>query len=100
MNTTEMTPEQKEMALYEAAVEKWGEISQIDQAIEEMGELIVALNKYKRFVKFGHGEKAAVLRSISEERADVEIMLNQLHVIFGDNSEAEVAALEHLESIL
>ena len=52
-----MTPEQREMALYEAAVEKFGEIAQIDQATEEMAELIVALNKYKRYVNFRQGNK-------------------------------------------
>lgn len=78
-----MTPEQREMALYEAAVEKFGEIAQIDQATEEMAELIVALNKYKRYVNFRQGNKEEILAHIAEERADVEIMLNQLHVILG-----------------
>ena len=95
-----MTPEQREMALYEAAVEKFGEIAQIDQATEEMAELIVALNKYKRYVNFRQGNKEEILAHIAEERADVEIMLNQLHVIFGDNTEKELEKLEHLSELV
>ena len=96
----DMTPEQREMALYEAAVEKFGEIAQIDQATEEMAELIVALNKYKRYVNFRQGNKEEILAHIAEERADVEIMLNQLHVIFGDNTEKELEKLEHLSELV
>ena len=95
-----MTPEQREMAFYEAAVEKFGEIAQIDQATEEMAELIVALNKYKRYVNFRQGNKEEILAHIAEERADVEIMLNQLHVIFGDNTEKELEKLEHLSELV
>lgn len=95
-----MTSEQREMALYEAAVEKFGEIAQIDQATEEMAELIVALNKYKRYVNFRQGNKEEILAHIAEERADVEIMLNQLHVIFGDNTEKELEKLEHLSELV
>ena len=39
----EMTPEQREMALYEEAVEHFGEKAQILQAVEEMAELTKAL---------------------------------------------------------
>lgn len=95
-----MTPEQREMALYEAAVEKFGEIAQIDQATEKMAELIVAINKYKRYVNFRQGNKEEILAHIAEERADVEIMLNQLHVIFGDNTEKELEKLEHLSELV
>ena len=102
--TDGMTPEQKEMALYEAAVERFGSMAQIDQAIEEMAELTVALNKYKRFLRSKSmqptGKKEAVLDRIAEERADVSIMLCQLDVIFGDNSDMECRKLEHLEGLV
>ena len=99
-NPMEVTPWQREMALYEGAVEKFGEMDQIDQAIEEMAELTVALNKYKRCVKHGHGAPDAVMEDVQVERADVEIMLNQLAVIFGDNSEKELEKLAHLALLL
>lgn len=94
------TPEQKEMALYERALEAFGERSQILMAIEEMSELTRALLKYVRYKDWGQGTKEDVLKAIAEERADVSIMLNQLEVIFGDNSEEKCAKLEHLAELL
>lgn len=96
----EMTPQQHEMALYEGAVHRFGRMAQIDQAIEEMAELTVALNKYKRFIRFRQGDEETVLQSVAEERADVSVMLCQLDVIFGDNSDMECAKLDHLENLL
>lgn len=100
MNTPEnknltTTPEQEEMALYEQAVALFGEDHQIVIAIEEMSELTKALAKYLRY-----GGNPDILASIQEERADVEIMLNQLHVIFGDCSQQECEKLEHLRELL
>ena len=96
----EETAWKEEAALYEDAVKHFGETAQIMQAIEEMAELIQALNKYLRYNQFGQGSLIDVLQKIQEERADVEIMLNQLHVIFGDNSETECKKLEHLRKLL
>jgi NTP pyrophosphatase (non-canonical NTP hydrolase) len=96
----EQTPEQREMALYEGAVEKYGTHAQILMAVEEMSELTKALLKYIRHEDFGQGDEETVLQSIAEERADVSIMLAQLDVIFGDNSEMECAKLDHLEDLL
>lgn len=100
MNTPEnknltTTPEQQEMALYEQAVAQFGEEHQILIAIEEMSELTKALVKYLRY-----GGNPDILASIQEERADVEVMLNQLHVIFGDCSKEECQKLEHLRELL
>lgn len=96
----EQTPEQRETALYEAAVVKFGERAQILMAIEEMSELTKALLKYVRHEDFNQGDYDSIIESVSEERANVEIMLNQLDVIFGDNSEAEQRKLEHLAAIV
>lgn len=96
----ELTPEQKETALYEAAVEKFGTHPQMLQAIEEMCELTLALLKSIRHDNFGHGNEAAILKNVAEERADVGIMLNQLEVIFGENSEAEAEKLDHLADLV
>lgn len=94
------TPEQREMALYEAAVVKFGERAQILMAVEEMSELTKSLLKYVRHEDFNQGDYDAIIASVEEERADVSIMLNQLDVIFGDNSEAEQRKLEHLAAIV
>lgn len=86
-----MTVAQQEMAIYEAAVQTYGANAQILIAVEEMAELTKALLKFIRY-----GDRPAVLESINEERADVEIMLNQLHVIFGDCSDWESIKLSRL----
>ena len=91
----EATPEQEEMALYEQAVALFGPENQIVKAIEEMSELTKALAKYLLY-----GGNPDILASIQEERADVEIMLNQLHVIFGDCSQQECEKLDHLRELL
>lgn len=96
----ELTPEQKEAALYEAAVEKFGEDAQMLIAVEELGELSKALLKWLRYKNFDHGRREELLKAIAEERADVGIMLNQLEVIFGENSEAEAEKLDHLADLV
>lgn len=48
---------------------------------------------YRRVVTY-------ILECINEERADVSIMLNQMEVIFGDNSVDECLKLKHLREFL
>lgn len=56
--------------VFEAAIKKWGQEAQIGQALEEMGELIVAKNHLKRGrIQFG---------AFMEEVVDVYIMMKQL----------------------
>ena len=62
------------MSIYVKAVETWGVASQINMAIEEMAELIVALQHFKR----GRNTVGDVVSEI----VDVQIMMHQLHVIF------------------
>ena len=70
---------------YKDAIETWGEFAQLDQMIEEMAELTVAINKYKR--KFSDSlldeQKANVMSNLYEEFADVKLMLNQMEFMFG-----------------
>jgi len=61
--------------IFEAALKQWGEPLQFDMVVEECAELIHAINAYKR----GRATKAQVL----DELADVQIMLNQMRVVFG-----------------
>lgn len=65
-----MTEELTKIANY------YGYVAQKDMAIEEMAELIKALNKHKRAKTDDEKEKA--YEHIVEEIADVEIMLEQL----------------------
>lgn len=65
------------------AVMKYGISSQVDMAHEEMGELSVALNHFKR----GRGTMDEVITEI----ADVAIMTYQLALIFGEaKTKAEI----------
>lgn len=68
-----MTTEQKTTLVH--AINHFGVDTQIDKALEEMGELITALSR--RRLERSHRE------DIIEEIADVIIMANQLRIIYG-----------------
>lgn len=57
--------------LYKKAYQKWGFTAQLGMLFEELGELIVALNKSTRKLNGNPVEK------VIDEIADVEIMLEQ-----------------------
>lgn len=59
------------------AIEKYGENSQLDMAIEECAELIQAINKCRRSL-FATNK----IDDLASEIADVEIMIEQLKIIF------------------
>ena len=90
---------QREVAIMEAAIAKWGENAQIGMAIEEMSELTKALCKYARVA--GHADADSDLMKLTignilEEMADVSIMLSQMELIFGDPTDWEIRKLERL----
>lgn len=66
-----------ENEIYQKAIDKFGHESQVKMAIEECGELIVAL------MHLGRGRVA--IQSVIEEIADVEIIMGQLRVLFGSD---------------
>ena len=76
-------------AVLRKAIDTYGEESQAKMMIEEMSELTKELCKLFR----GETEKSHIL----EEMADVQIMLDQMRMIFGDTSELEKAKVERLE---
>jgi hypothetical protein len=80
--------------LYERAIKKFGEESQMLMAIEECSELIQALSKVWR----GKHSKS----NIEEEIADVEIMIEQLKIIFdaGGVSDWRRIKLARIEELL
>jgi len=63
---------------YRQILEHWGLDKQINQVSEECAELIIALNKYRR----APGDKKPDLRTVAEEIADVQIMLEQMKEAF------------------
>lgn len=83
-----------EMALYERAIRTYGEGAQVTKAVEELSELSAELARY---ALCGGKPDDHLLAHIREELADVEIMCNQLELIFGDVSPWAMCKLERLE---
>lgn len=77
--------------LYAAAVKKYGKISQLIMCMEEMAELTKEISKSIR----GADNSSA----ISEEIADVEIMLEQLRVIYHNRSEVDTIKADKLRRL-
>lgn len=67
------------------AIHRYGEAAQIDMAVEEMAELTKALCKVKRATP-GAAATAAIANVI-EEIADVQIMIDQLRLIFARSTD-------------
>lgn len=81
------------------AIDTYGADNQCLKAVEEMSELTKALLKI-RFAKKAGVEHDILLDAISEEMADVEIMLEQLHMIYQNDkkvSEYREKKIERLE---
>ena len=72
---------EKERAVFQKALKAWGGEAQVLCLLEEMAELQEALCKHKR------GRRT--LEDIAEEIADVEIMLDQMKLLFHIEKEAE-----------
>ena len=66
-----------EKGVFDAAIWRHGALSQTDMMIEEMSELTKAILKNRRRAS------AETVDAILEEMADVEIMLDQMKMIFG-----------------
>lgn len=79
------------MGILDRVVEKYGE-RQLDQAQEELAELIVAISKYKRAVDKENNTDKAVI-DVIEEIADVNIMIKQVMMLL-DIEEFEVQNIE------
>ena len=72
-----------EETVFDKAITTYGETSQIHMAWEEMSELAKELCKSMRY------SKKQYKRKVAEEVADVEIMLEQLKLIFGIDEDVE-----------
>ena len=78
----------------------YGIDSQMDMAIEEMAELTKALLKFRRA---GKAEETStrvmsdILENVMEEMADVQIMLDQLYLIFGEPVSQRKFKLERMK---
>ena len=94
-----MITAEERRALLDRAITAYGAPAQMDMAVEEMAELTKALCKVKRVSCAA--EAKAVLENVVEEMADVQIMLDQLRIIFDrSTAEAEEYKLERLKKRL
>lgn len=83
--------------ILQKAIATYGEQSQVDMAIEEMAELTKALLKYRRNENMAVSER---LDNIIEEIADVQIMLDQLKMIYGSTEKQDEFKLKRLNERL
>ena len=67
-----------EIATMQAALDHWGLNAQVGQTIEECAELIVALQKY-----INRTPNPDAIDNITDEIADVEMMLAQMRLVLG-----------------
>lgn len=74
-HTLDINAERRE--LLQAAISRFGSVAQMMQAIEELAELITAINHYLR-------HRPDAVEEIIEEIADVRIMTEQLALIVGE----------------
>ena len=79
-----MTTEERR-ALLDRAITTYGAPAQMDMAVEEMAELTKAICKVKR-AQAG-AEMGAAVENVVEEIADVQIMLDQLRLIFARSTD-------------
>ena len=64
------------------ALEHYGERAQVDMMLEEMAELSKALLKLRRVKKHEITEPLFLVKNVEEEIAEVEIVLNQMKLLF------------------
>ena len=77
----------KKVEILKPIIKAGGERTQMIVAIEELSELGKALCKYLRAE--GEGQKFDAVESITEEMADVQIMLDQLMIIFDNEKQIQ-----------
>ncbi len=89
-------------SIIKKAIETYGIDAQVLMAIEEMSELTKALCKERRTRNCDDlTTRSKVIDNITEEVADVQIMLNQLRYIFGIETESvETEKLSRLDDRL
>lgn len=88
-----------------AAIKEYGFIEQEIVAIEELAELQKALAKWIRAMgdkkeTLAQKEYMRLIANVREEIADVQIMIDQMRLIFGGTEEEELMKLMRLKARL
>lgn len=91
----------QERAVLKAAIDKYGNDSQLAVAQEECAELIQAISKLNRAGSSDHPGRTAkaAMNNLMEEAADVQIMLDQIRIMYPSHAydtirNAKLARLE------
>lgn len=79
------------------ALEHYGERAQVDMMLEEMAELSKALLKLRRAQKFREPGQRLLMEDAAEEIADVQIVLDQMKLLFPGWKTWMQAKLQRLE---
>ena len=90
---------EEEIEILQTAIDVYAPDNQTIKAVEEMAELTKAIIKL-HFAKPSGVERDILKDAVAEEMADVEIMLEQLHMIFDNDrkvSEYREKKLERLK---
>lgn len=88
-DTVKTLTRQWEESIFQDAIEEFGEAAQVTMVFEEMAELQKELCKWTR-----NGESVAATHHIAEEIADVEIMLDQMKLLFDIDGSVQAHRLE------
>ena len=85
-------------SIMQQAIKTYGVQAQCDVAVEEMAELTKAIMKLRR-VADDYGKTQAALDNLLEEIADVDIMIEQMKIMWGPKQVEEYRRrkLERLE---
>jgi len=86
--------------IYKEAIELWGKELQLFIFFEEAGELMQAISKLKRMELFEDNVEKYYSEVIWDELADMQIMLNQLKIIYGYSKEIEERKIKRLKHLI
>ena len=92
--------EARKQEIYKMMLDSSCENFQLDMMNEEMGELLQAINKYKRAKLFDPAKVTEARNEISKEMADVENLLNQMKYIFQNGEKVEEYKIQKLKRIV
>lgn len=85
-------------AILQGAISTFGGQHQVDRALEELVELMTALLKERR--NRDADEYQRLTEDVREEMADVQIMLDQLRLIYGPTDAHEACKLQRLAELV
>ena len=84
LDATKMVQDDTGRAIMQRAIDTYGKTRQHDKVLEEMHELGDAILHARYVDDDDHGAQQRAISSVIEEIADVEIMIDQLKIMYGE----------------